>query len=241
MRIIKLNATHSTNDYLKTLIKEVTCEDFTTVVTNNQTKGKGQMGNSWHSQVGLNLTFSVFKSNLCLPLEHQFLLNILTSLALYKSLKKYQLKGLAVKWPNDILADNKKIAGVLIENVIRNENIVSSVIGIGLNVNQTEFGDLIKASSIKAQTGIHYNLDEILNDVLIHLKQFFEASNSNEYWREEYNSILYRKEKPSTFLTAEGLHIVGIIKQVLNSGELEVLFEDNELKHFQFKEIKLLY
>ena len=243
MRIIKLNATHSTNDYLRSLSSTMNCDDFTVVTTKKQTKGKGQMGSSWTSVEGKNLTFSVFKRDLNLPLENHFILSVITSLAIHKALQTYKLKGLAVKWPNDILAENTKLCGVLIENVIKHGKIDSSIIGIGLNVNQTDFDQLPKASSLKKLTGIHYDLDELLASILKNLEFYFDvyAEKGDEILFELYNSVLYRKEKPSTFKTAEGIMCVGIIKKVMHSGKLEILFEDDEIRHFRLKEIQLLY
>lgn len=243
MRIIKLNAIHSTNDYLRSLSSTMNCDDFTVVTTKKQTKGKGQMGSSWASVEGKNLTFSVFKRDLNLPIEDHFILSVITSLAIHKSLQTYKLKGLAVKWPNDILAENTKLCGVLIENVIKNGKIDSSIIGIGLNVNQTDFEQLPKASSLKKQTGIHYDLDELLAMILKNLVLYFNTytEKGKEFLFELYNNILFRKEKPSTFKTAEGIMCVGIIKKVIDSGQLEILFEDNEIRYFRLKEIQLLY
>jgi len=243
MRNIKLNATQSTNDYLRALTLDVDCEDFTVVTAKEQTKGKGQMGSVWTSKSGENLTFSVFKTNLKLSIASQFVLNVIVSLALHKALKRHNLKKLAVKWPNDILAENFKICGVLIENVIKSDKIKSCIIGIGLNVNQTNFEGLPKASSLKQLTGTHFNLDEILQDILNALALCFKQfeSDGEALFFESYNNVLFRKEKPSTFKTAEGSLCTGIIKSVSSSGQLVVLFEDEIEKQFNLKEIQLLY
>ena len=243
MRIIKLNATQSTNDYLRALTLDISCEDFTVVTAKEQTKGKGQMGSVWTSKAGENLMFSVYKTHLDLKIEDQFVLSVISSLALYKALRFLDLKKLAVKWPNDILAEQQKICGVLIENVIKSDKIKSCIIGIGLNVNQLYFDHLPKAASLKKLTGKHYNLDEILQQILkaldYYFKQFIEVGIDELLKR--YNGLLFRKEKPSTFKTIEGYLCVGIIQGVDTYGRLIVLFEDDIEKRFNLKEIQLLY
>lgn len=243
MRIIKLNATQSTNDYLRALTLDQNCEDYTIVSTLNQTKGKGQMGSSWSSEPGKNLTFSVFKSQLSLDLEHQFLLNVVSALAIYKALFSFNLKQLHIKWPNDILAEQFKICGVLVETVIKNGKIDSAILGIGLNVNQLNFEGLTKASSLKVLTGVTYNLDEVLFAVAESLQSYFKILEKGDVnsLLELYQNVLFRKEKPSTFKTAEGNLCVGIIKGITQKGLLQVLFEDDILKTFNLKEIQLLY
>ena len=119
MRIIKLDAIDSTNTFLKAISSADVLEDYTVIVAKQQTNGRGQMGNKWESDSGLNLTFSVFKRIKGLTFSNQFYLSIVVALALYKTLKSFNVPRLYVKWPNDILSANKKIAGILIENVVK--------------------------------------------------------------------------------------------------------------------------
>src|SRR5690606_11483476 len=153
MRIIKLDAIDSTNSYLRRLSMEETLEDYTVVMTKYQTQGKGQMGTIWHSEKSKNLMFSVFKDTSNLHIEYPFFISMATSLALLKTLRKFSTPKLSIKWPNDILSEDKKICGILIENVIKQNTLSNTIIGIGLNVNQTEFKNLLKASSLKLTTG----------------------------------------------------------------------------------------
>ncbi|MGB6269031.1 MAG: biotin--[acetyl-CoA-carboxylase] ligase [Olleya sp.] len=241
MRIIKLNATDSTNGFLRNLSLDSPIEDYTTVVTYNQTHGRGQMGTSWQSQPFKNLTFSVYKKFKVFPFEQQFNISMSVSLAIIKALETLNIPKLSVKWPNDILSANQKICGVLIENVIKQNQIESSIIGIGLNINQLQFDNLPQASSLKSITGVNYNLDEVLHVVLNYLALEFESfDNDTSSLKSNYESYLFRKEKPSTFETAEGL-FSGIIKGVSNQGLLEVQIEDQVLKTFDLKTVKLLY
>lgn len=243
MPIIKLNAIDSTNSYLRALNVEVKVDDYTTVVTELQTNGRGQMGTVWNSEASKNLTFSVFKDVSQIYIEYPFYISIATSLAILKTLQGFNIPKLSVKWPNDILSENKKICGILIENVIKQNNLYASIIGVGLNVNQAKFNNLPKASSLIAITGSVYNLDEILKAILLNLKGYFlELENGNlKTLKDEYENYLFRKNKPSTFKNAKGLVFSGFIKAISNSGNLQVLLEDDIIKEFDLKDISLLY
>ncbi|MEZ4803844.1 MAG: biotin--[acetyl-CoA-carboxylase] ligase [Gelidibacter sp.] len=164
MHIIKLNAIDSTNSFLRQLSMSEMVEDYTVVVADYQTQGRGQMGTNWSSQESKNLMVSVFKDISFLKTEQNFYISIVVSLAILKALELFQIQKLKVKWPNDILSDQKKLAGVLIENVIKQNQLQASIIGFGLNVNQTEFEDLPNASSLRLVSGQVYNLDEVLRN-----------------------------------------------------------------------------
>ena len=243
MQIIKLNATDSTNLYLKDLMKTNSLEDYTIVVAEKQTLGRGQMGTKWESKPFKNLTFSVLKQIDSGEVTHPFILNICVSLAVYTVLNKYHLPDLKVKWPNDILSGNFKICGILIENIFSGNRMLTSVIGIGLNVNQTTFNDLPNVSSLKSLTGKTFNLDQLLVELQSVLKQtFFELDEKGAFeMQKKYENVLFRKDKPSTFKDKDGNLFMGFIKGVSNEGKLVVTLEDDIKKEFDLKEISLLY
>ena len=243
MRIIKLDAIDSTNSYLKKLQNEEPLEDYTVVVARHQTHGRGQLGGVWESEMDKNLMFTVFKDIANLNLSHPFFISIATSLAMVKSLQRFSILKLNVKWPNDILSDDKKICGILIENIFKQGQINSSIIGVGLNVNQADFNDLPKASSLKLITGRIFDLDELLQEILKNLKAYFDILERKHFdlLISQYEELLFRKDKPSTFRDNKGVLFSGIIKGVSLSGSLNVLLEDNVIKAFDLKEITLLY
>ncbi|MGG5487483.1 biotin--[acetyl-CoA-carboxylase] ligase [Gaetbulibacter sp. PBL-D1] len=243
MHIIKLNAIDSTNTYLRQLSASKAIEDFTVVVAKHQTKGRGQMGTQWNVQDAKNLTMSVFKDITGVDVERNFYISIAVSLAVFEALKSLNVEKLSIKWPNDILSENKKIAGILIENVIKQNRLQASIIGIGINVNQTEFENLPKASSLQLMSGRFFELDEIMITVLQKLEYFFELLQKNSFstLKSQYEEHLFRKNKPSTFKDMEGNMFSGYIKGVSNSGNLQVLLEDEIIKEFDLKEITLLY
>ena len=218
-------------------------DDFTVVCTKNQTNGKGQLGSVWLTDEGDNLTFSVFLNSSFLPIKSHFYLNCAVSISVFNVLKKILVPRPSIKWPNDILSGNKKLCGILIENVVKSNTETHAVIGIGLNVNQTLFDPAYKASSLKSSTGIHYNLDEVLLMIIVELQLQIELLKKEKYseLHNAYEAELFRKNKPSTFKNAEGELFLGFIKHVTSSGMLEVLLEDEIIQEFRLKEVKLLY
>lgn len=243
MPIIKLNAIDSTNSYLKQLYVKKAIEDYTVVTANQQNQGRGQMGTIWDSEKGKNLMCSVLKSNISISIEQQFYISIVTSLALIKTLQAFNVPKLNVKWPNDILAENKKICGILIENVIKKNGIEASIIGIGLNVNQINFENLPNASSLKELTGIFYDLDELLQSIVNNLKFYFNllAKGKFDLLNGDYETYLFRKDKPSTFELISGEIFLGFIVGVNETGKIIIKLEDDIKKTFDLKEVKLLY
>ena len=243
MRIIKLDAIDSTNSYLKRLCMIESVDDYTAVIAENQTEGRGQMGTVWDSETSKNLTFSVFKDLSGFEFETPFLISMLVALSVLKTLNTFLIPRLSIKWPNDILSADKKICGILIENVIKNHGVSASVIGIGLNVNQMNFENLPKASSLKVISGKTFDLNELAISIINNLEHAFKQLKDGQYdaIKTEYETHLFRKNKPSTFKDAEGVMFSGFIKSVSKSGHLQVLLEDDVLKTFDLKTIVLMY
>ncbi|MFI2743879.1 biotin--[acetyl-CoA-carboxylase] ligase [Zhouia sp. PK063] len=245
MKIIKLNAIDSTNSYLRRLSLENKLEDYTVAVAKYQTQGRGQMGTKWNAEDGKNLTFSIYKKVSCVSKEDQFCLSMAVSLAVQSALSYFMIPQLKIKWPNDILSANKKLCGILIENVIQNGELTAAIVGIGLNVNQTNFEDgLFSASSLKKISGIHYNHDEIMTKILERIKVYEEMIIKKKYeeLKAIYEDELFRKDKPSTFKdnTTDEL-FMGFIKGISKTGMLQIMLEKEEVRDFDLKEVKLLY
>lgn len=242
MPLIKLDAIDSTNDFLKQLFKESAVEDYTIVLANEQTKGKGQMGAKWISEPGKNLTMSILVKHVHFKNQNIYDFNITVALSVIKVLKNIQIPNVAIKWPNDIMADSKKVAGILIENIVKTEGCFTAIVGIGLNLNQTNFENLPQASSLKCITGKTYELEEIA----LLLKDSLEANrltlnqDADLLWS-AYHENLYKKDYPSPFEDKSGNRFMGIIKKVTRDGKLEVLLNDDSLTHFEVKEVKMLY
>ena len=242
MPLIKLDAIDSTNDFLKKLLKESTAEDYTIVMANEQTKGKGQMGSKWISEPGKNLTMSLLIKDVQLNNKNIYDFNIVVALSVLKVLKNIQIPNVAIKWPNDIMAGSKKVAGILIENIIKHDASFSAIVGIGLNLNQTNFEKLPQATSLKCITGKTYEHEEIAILLKDSLKVNIEIlyQNSDLLW-EEYHDNLFKKDYPSPFEDKKGNRFMGIIQKVTKTGKLEVLLEDDSITNYEVKEIKMLY
>lgn len=244
MQIIKLNATDSTNTYLRELSVNKELEDFTVVMAKHQTKGRGQMGTNWQTQEGKNLTISVFKDVSWLGVTNHFFISMVVSLSLAKTLNELMVMNVKIKWPNDILSDNYKLGGILIENIIKNNQLKASVIGVGLNVNQTIFDNLPQASSIQNITGRHFSLEEILNMLIENLMLYFNKLQYNHAFdelKQAYDDLLFRLHKPSTFRDKKGKLIAGYIHGTDANGNLLLLMENQVIKSYGFKELELLY
>jgi BirA family biotin operon repressor/biotin-[acetyl-CoA-carboxylase] ligase len=243
MRIIKLNATDSTNDYLKDLASKQNLANYTVISTQNQLKGRGQMGFNWYSEPGKNLTFSLLLFNILENVDAIYTLNIAVTLAILDVLKKENIPELKIKWPNDIMSANKKVGGILIENTIKKNNQIQSIIGIGLNVNQQNYVGLPQASSLCLSTGQFYDCDELLTKIVNQLKRnvlLIEENRGIVLW-EKYHQLLYKKDVPSAFENKDGSKFMGIIKKVRSNGQLEVMMEDDSLHYYSIKELKMLY
>ncbi|MDO6674915.1 biotin--[acetyl-CoA-carboxylase] ligase [Tenacibaculum sp. 1_MG-2023] len=240
MKIIKLNAIDSTNTFLKNMVSKVVVDDFTVVVAKTQTKGRGQMNSEWVVEEGKNLTFSVFSRFIDLKVENHKYLNFCVSLSVFQALEALGLLNLSVKWPNDILSGNKKLGGILIENILKGSNIVSSVIGIGVNVNQNSFPEnLPNASSAKKILGREFDLDVLLENILKNLKGYFNLLERKEYnlLEEAYLKVLYKKNVPTMFKNSQNILFMGKIIGVSKNGNLQIELENETIQEFGLKEV----
>lgn len=240
MQLIKLDAIDSTNDFLKELSNKNDLTDFTVVTAENQTKGKGQMGAVWNSEPSKNLTMSVLIKDLLFDINEIYKLNIAVAIAVIECLKQQEIPELAIKWPNDILSANKKIGGILIENSIKSDGSIVSVVGLGLNVNQMNYEHLPKASSLALITNRVFDKEKLLEAIVAQMKISVQSLQSETLW-ETYEKLLYKKGIPMPFETSDGKRFMGIIKGVNRLGELEVVLEDDAVATFEIKQIQLLY
>lgn len=238
--VIYLPTCHSTNTYARNLAAKEKITEGTVILTSEQTAGRGQMGNSWEAEPYQNITLSIILCPTFLKIGEQFYLNIAISLGIYNFLHGYLDDGLKIKWPNDILYNNYKLGGILIENVIKGHNIEYSTIGIGLNINQRAF-KTPRASSLKLLTGNHYNLEELIPKLLKSIEETYLRLRQNQLsdLKNEYIRSLFRWGEKYTFksdVLFEG-KIVGIDEY----GRLLVEDHNQQIKHYNFKEIAFVY
>ncbi len=231
--LIKLDATASSNDWLKDRFLSGDCLDGDVVWVRNQTQGRGQRNKLWQTEPMKNLTFSLFKLFSQLKVKNSFLINCAVTLSVVEALNQFTDIDLKIKWPNDILSGKNKIGGILIENIIKGDCVNGSIIGIGININQERFEGLPHASSLFMKTGCKKEIGYVLKNVLKFLELYFNRlSNQNTTGlKAQYNALLFQKGKSSTFRDNNEI-FQGIIKGVTNSGLLKI--QKNSGKVFKY-------
>ncbi len=198
MKITHFKTLESTNQHLQNLLNEGVDIANNIVVTDFQTSGKGQGKNVWQSEDGKNLLFSIALDMNFLKAENQFLLTQIVSVTMIDVLKKYlPEESLFIKWPNDIYFKDKKIAGILIKNEIKGMMMGTSIIGIGLNINQTSFDEsLPNPISMKMITGNDYDLEAILIEIC---ETLLSTANSQQPTANNYTDKLYRYKQWASY------------------------------------------
>jgi BirA family biotin operon repressor/biotin-[acetyl-CoA-carboxylase] ligase len=228
---------HSTNDMALQALRQKEASEGSIFITNHQTRGKGQRGNSWETKPGENLTFSLILQPKFLDLSEQFLLNMAISNAIRRCFQEY-VPGLMVKWPNDLVIPGYgKIGGILIENLVGSKGWEYAVVGIGININQNQFASL-QATSLSLVTGNTYPLEELFKLLIVHLEQAYITlkKGKNAVLTQEYVQHLYLIEKWAVFKAGEQeleAKIIGLTE----IGNLLVELPSGKQQSFGIKEI----
>ena len=227
---------HSTNSWALELCQQSCPPEGTLLITDRQSSGRGQRGNSWEAEPGMNLTLSLILKPTFLAIKDQFMLSIMVSVAIRDYLSKLLKYPVQIKWPNDILVNEFKICGILIENQLASGLFNYSVVGVGLNVNQNSFS-FGTATSISLIQGCAHDLQLVLDGMLAEIEaRYFQLRQNNmSQLRDDYRAHLYRSQVSSTFV-AGGLQFEGKILGVDENGRLQVLVQE-EIKVFDTKEI----
>jgi BirA family biotin operon repressor/biotin-[acetyl-CoA-carboxylase] ligase len=240
MKIIKLDAIDSTNSFLKELAQNSSLENYTIVTAKEQIKGRGQMGAQWVSEPNKNLLCSVYVAFEEVLIKNKVLINYAVSLAVINTLERFKVPKLAVKWPNDILSSNQKICGILVENVMQGKKVKSTIIGVGLNVNQEVFPSQLKnVTSIKNEMKLNVDIDDLLLRFVEELKitiSFVTKSIANDLKR-NYLKRLYKKNIPSMFKDSKDALFMGKIIGVSSQGKLQIELVDESIQEFGIKEV----
>lgn len=238
--MIKVEELSSTNDYASELVRREFVADFTVVMTDFQEKGRGQRGNTWVSAAGQNLLFSVVLHPRQMPIKEQFILSQTVSIALSEVVSLY-CDSVCIKWPNDIYVGDRKIAGILIENSINKKEIETTIIGIGLNVNQLLFEGAPNPTSLRAELGKEQNRDEILQQFLSRFRQLYASMlRDPETIRRIYKERLYQRGKRSQYKDATGI-FSGLIIDVAIGGQLLIADANGDIRRYYFKEVEYLH
>ena len=239
MKLIKLNAIDSTNEYIK-LNKSFFSQNSLAVYSFNQINGKGQRGKKWISEPYKNTCIS-FYFRVLKPSEYILLkISLYTALTVLEVLKSYDIPDLKIKWPNDIMSGNRKIAGILIETTLIKNKINDLIIGIGLNVNQTDFDTIKEATSMKILKNKSFNL-HMISEQFIEKFSSFEDKISNllkDKLVEKFCSHLYGIREKRKFVIGEKV-VEGIILGITDNYMLNVEL-DKQVKHYDSGQIKLI-
>ena len=240
VNIIKLNATSSTNTYLKDLAKTCFLKDYTVVVTQRQTKGRGQVDALWHSQPNNSLTLSVFKRFNGLQISQQWYVSMAVSLAVFSTLRHFKIPEISIKWPNDIMSRSKKCCGILIENTIKGNLIDASVIGVGINVNEKQFKDLPLASSLRLATGNYFDISLVRKILLQQLEIELTRLENGDFESifSSYNQKLYRLDTVAVYSSKTLPAFNAILRGVTKRGLLVLENDFSKRETYNLKEIK---
>lgn len=236
---IELKSIDSTNSYLSSRLQYERLPEFTSVSAWEQSNGKGQRKNVWESAPGANLTISYLFYPTALSLSHLFFLNKAIANAVLQTVSYFIPHGEnKIKWPNDIVVNGRKICGILIENVLSAKGISQCIVGIGINVNQTEFEFAPHATSMALEIKKKVLVDTVRLALNFYLEQEYDfvLSQSFEKIQETYLENLYRKNEWTMYKTPEGNDLYGCISSVDSKGFLVMQTDNGEMK-FANKEI----
>lgn len=218
-KLIHLDSVDSTNNYVANLVKEQGLSSGTVIMADHQFAGKGQRDAEWQSLAGMNITLSIYLDDVNLSVNRQFRITQLISLGIHEFLKQQSIES-EIKWPNDVYVNGVKIGGILIESHISGKEIKSSIIGIGLNVNQKDFGS-INATSMSLESGKQYILNELYFSFIHVMNGVWE-----KYWADinldkRYLNSLYRIDVRSSYTDKNG-EFEGVITGVSSEGKLRM-------------------
>jgi len=238
--LIKLNATSSTNDKVKMLIKSKKISSGDIVWAEYQYKGRGQHKNKWNSSRGKNLLISLYREFKGLRSKESSYLSFVISLSVIKTIEHYISNENYIKWPNDIMSVQKKISGILIENSINGDDLNTSIIGIGINVNQSRFKNIANATSIKLITSKENRIEEVLDRLVKNIGFYFKILIARDFDNimNLYNSKLYGRDYCKFLINNKTFE--GKVINVNPSGSINVKIKGLGIKEYESNRIKIL-
>lgn len=240
-RIIELTSTDSTNNYAANLLKQGKEAEGTAILSYYQTKGRGQRGAYWESAKGQNLTFSIILYPNFIPLKNQFTLHKIVAVSIVDFLQEQTRSKVRIKWPNDILVNQHKVSGVLIENSLSNNIIEHSIIGIGLNLNQRNFENP-KATSLRAITGNRFDILSTCREICSRILRNYYMLNQNgsENIDASYLNLLFGLGEERLY-RYRGEEIYAKIKGLNEAGKLILTDDKSNLIQCDLREIEFIY
>ena len=236
--LVQLQSVDSTNNLASQYLKQGKVEEGTVILAVHQTSGRGQGSNTWVSEQGSNLLFSIILKPDFLPAHKQFYLSMAVALGIQGDVSGLGISAL-IKWPNDIVTNRKKLAGVLIENTILSRNLNSSVIGIGVNVNQLIFpSDIPDPTSLALEAGHSFDLSDSLKELLssleVQINKLYQGNLAEI--KSAYLNRLWLMNTEAVFNDQTG-KFRGRIVDIADTGELVVKMKRGETRTYGFKEV----
>ena len=207
-----------------------------------QTAGRGQRGHERHSRKGENLTFSVVLEPTFVPIAEQFAVSEVVALSLVDMLAEYDVEA-KIKWTNDIYVGDRKLVGILIEHSLASILLRRTIVGVGINVNQTEFDpSLPNPVSMTQLLGKELDAEAVLNRFISHLQRNYEVlrSGGKTELHNRYNALLYRKNEFHTYALPSGEKFRAKIVGTAPSGALRLEEKDGNVKDYLFKEVEFI-
>ncbi len=240
--IVRLAEVDSTNNFAANLVGETNTPEGTVIMAQHQSQGRGQRGSNWESVAGQNLTFSIVLHPKTLPVEEQFVISRFIALAICEALEDLTGLKAQIKWPNDILIHERKVAGVLIENMLNGKFVGCSIVGIGVNVNQTDFSALPKASSLKVESGNAFDTEKVFQELLSSVDYYYQVWQRKQVQRIEsaYLERLFRFNQTAAF-NIDGETRQATLVGVKQNGRLQLKIETGQVLDFDIKEVEFLY
>lgn len=242
-KLIELDEVDSTNSYASRLLFDEQVIEGTAIMAQFQNAGKGQRTAVWESEKGKNLTVSYILYPRFLTPENHFELNQILSLAVKECLQTLTESEIKIKWPNDIMADDKKIAGILAENNIGGNQIKTTIAGFGININQTVFNRYDPAAtSLKLIENKNFDPKLCFRELNKFMNKWYALLQSKQTGKinSAYKACLFRLNEPHTYETM-GLKFSGIIRGVDAGGKLIISHTDDREIHFANKEVRFIF
>lgn len=244
MFLIKTAEAESTNRQILEFTSK--CEAPFALMAYKQTAGRGQRGNTWESEEGKNITLSILMRPTTVKASEQFVISQVVSVAIAETLRHFMpdlSSAVTIKWPNDIYVSNRKICGILIENSLSGNKITQSIVGIGLNVNQTVFvSDAPNPVSMKQLTGKEWDIDALAQymcNVIERVAQTFLQTDRYPRLRERYFSMLWRAQGYHSYIdTATGSKFQAMISDIAETGHITLTDDQGRQRQYAFKEVE---
>lgn len=232
----------STNAYMSELLTQMPVSEGTVVSTFHQFAGRGQVGNTWQCAPDENIAMSILLHPKFLSPQRQFLLNCIAALAVRDTLARHTDQQVSVKWPNDVLIADKKVCGILIQNTLSSTQILTSIVGIGININQQKFSETLPfATSLRIATGKQYDLKALQLECFATLERYYLSLRAGNRHRVEraYLAQLYAYQEVRTYQLPDGTYFRASIVGISPIGQLILAWEGRE-QHFNVKEVMLV-